>query len=177
MKTILAIDPGTSGGIAFFGVGPAVAYAMPATFGDTVALLREFAATAATEGHTIECVLERVGGFVGKGQPGSAMFRFGESFGFLQGVIQTLGIPLVLVRPQDWQKGFSLGTASSCANKRDWKNKLKDEAQRRYPHLKVTLATADALLLGTYHMNFPKQNHAAPCGDLASLLGGCSARK
>ena len=51
------------------------------------------------------------------------------------------------MRPQDWQKGFGLGTASACASKRIWKNKLKAEAQRRFPHLNVTLKTADALLI------------------------------
>ena len=31
--------------------------------------------------------------------------------------------------------------------KRDWKNRLKEEAQRRFPQLNVTLKTCDALLL------------------------------
>ena len=31
--------------------------------------------------------------------------------------------------------------------KRDWKAKLKAEAERRFPHLKVTFKTADALLI------------------------------
>lgn len=31
--------------------------------------------------------------------------------------------------------------------KRDWKNKLKDEAQRRFPKQNITLKTCDALLL------------------------------
>ena len=53
----------------------------------------------------------------------------------------------VLVRPQTWQKDFGLGTASRCASKSEWKNKLKAEAQRRFPHLGVTLQTADALLI------------------------------
>jgi hypothetical protein len=57
---------------------------------------------------------------------------------------------LVLVRPQVWQKGFGLGTASTCASKSEWKNKLKAEAQRRFPHLPVTLKTSDALLLLEY---------------------------
>ena len=83
----------------------------------------------------------------GKAQPGSAMFRFGEHFGFLKGVIQALEVRLVLVRPQVWQRGFGLGTASACASKTIWKNKLKAEAQRRFPHLNVTLKTADALLI------------------------------
>ena len=75
------------------------------------------------------------------------MFRFGEHFGFIKGVIQTLGVRLELVRPQVWQKAFGLGTASACASKTVWKNKLKAEAQRRFPHLNVTLKTADALLI------------------------------
>lgn len=120
---------------------------MPETEGDRVALLREVRDAAAVEGCELVCVLEQVGGFVGRGQPGSAMFRFGENFGFIKGVIQTLGIRLVLVRPQLWQKGFGLGTASSCASKNIWKNKLKAEAQRRFPHLNVTHRTADALLI------------------------------
>ena len=75
------------------------------------------------------------------------MFKFGENCGFMKGVVQTLGIKLELVRPQVWQKAFGLGTAAGCASKTVWKNKLKAEAQRRFPHLSVTLKTADALLI------------------------------
>jgi hypothetical protein len=78
------------------------------------------------------------------------MFKFGEGFGFLQGVIMSASTKLVLVRPQEWQKFFSLGTAAACTGKREWKNKLKSEAQRRYPQLDVTLKTADALLILDY---------------------------
>ena len=126
---------------------------MPKTEGDRVAVVREIREAAAVEGCELVCVLEQVGGFVGKGQPGSAMFRFGENFGFMKGVIQTLGIRLVLVRPQLWQKGFGLGTASACASKTIWKNKLKAEAQRRFPHLRVTHKTADALLILEYSIS------------------------
>ena len=166
MKITMAIDPGVSGGIAVFGPGKPFAYPMPDTAGDVLELLRELHQSAGLENADCECVLEQVGGFVGKRQPGSAMFKFGEGFGFLKGVIQTLRIPLELVRPQDWQKVFHLGTAAGCGGGKVWKNKLKAEAQRRFPHLKVTLATADALLLGFYHLNFRKQNNAAPCGEL-----------
>jgi hypothetical protein len=128
---------------------------MPETQGDLLALIREIKATADAECEPgrpsgLLCVLEEVSGFAGKAQPGSAMFRFGEHFGFVKGVIQALSIRLVLVRPQVWQKGFGLGTASACGSKTEWKNKLKAEAQRRFPHLKVTLKTADALLILEY---------------------------
>ena len=120
---------------------------MPETQGDLLERLREIKNVAGLEGDELVCVLEEVSGFAGKAQPGSAMFRFGEHFGFIKGVIQALEIRLVLVRPQVWQKGFGLGTASACASKTEWKNKLKAEAQRRFPQLKVTLKTADALLI------------------------------
>jgi hypothetical protein len=125
---------------------------MPETQGDLLSLVKEVkrAADLEDEGHLpsdLVCVLEEVSGFAGKAQPGSAMFRFGEHFGFVKGVVQALGVRLVLVRPQLWQKGFGLGTASACGSRTEWKNKLKAEAQRRFPHLNVTLKTADALLI------------------------------
>jgi hypothetical protein len=52
-----------------------------------------------------------------------------------------------MVRPQKWQKWLGLGRASGCGSPREWKNKLKAEAQRRFPYLNVTLKTADALLI------------------------------
>ena len=150
MRAIVAIDPGKSGGIAISRFGKVECYAMPETQGDLLALLRSFRVAADVEGHNLVCVLEEVSGFAGKAQPGSAMFRFGEHFGFVKGVIQALGIRLVMVRPQVWQKGFGLGTASVCHSKAEWKNKLKAEAQRRFPQLSVTLKTADALLILEY---------------------------
>ena len=147
MKVFIAIDPGVSGGIAVAMFGATVCHAMPATQGDVLELIRDLKRAADVECALCECVLEEVGGFAGKAQPGSAMFKFGEGYGFLKGVVQALGIKLVLVRPQVWQKSFNLGTASRCASKSEWKNKLKAEAQRRFPQLPVTLATADALLI------------------------------
>ena len=148
MKTILAIDPGLSGGMAVSQLWENGVLADAGDGGRPARLVREIKDAAAGRGvRDGLCVLEEVSGFAGKAQPGSAMFRFGENFGFIKGVIQTLGIRLVLVRPQVWQKGFGLGTASACASKTIWKNKLKAEAQRRFPHLRVTHKTADALLI------------------------------
>ncbi len=150
MRTIVAIDPGMSGGMAVRWFGKTDCWAMPQTQGDLLERLREIKSVAGLEGDELVCVLEEVSGFAGKAQPGSAMFRFGEHFGFIKGVVQALAIRLVMVRPQVWQKGFGLGTASACASKSEWKNKLKAEAQRRFPQLEVTLKTADALLILEY---------------------------
>jgi hypothetical protein len=145
--TTVAIDPGLSGGLAYKRDGqPAQAVAMPATEGDLVNVLRDIA----EEADEVVAIVEEVGGYIGKAQPGSSAFKFGRNFGFILGVLQTLGVRVELVRPQKWQKTLSLGSASGCASKTEWKNKLKAVAQRLYPHLKLTLATADALLILDY---------------------------
>ncbi len=136
-----------SGGLAVAQFGKTDCHAMPGTQGDLLELIGSIKSAADVEGAALVCVLEEVSGFAGQAQPGSAMFKFGEHYGFIKGVVQTLGIRLVLVRPQAWQKGFGLGTASNCTSKGQWKNKLKAEAQRRFPRLPVTLKTADALLI------------------------------
>lgn len=142
--TIIAIDPGASGGLAVHKSGtPVTAHAMPPTEAEVMHLLRELTPEPS------KCVafVERVGGFVGKAQPGARAFTFGRGFGFLLGVLQERGVRVELVLPHKWQKHFNLGTASACASPAEWKRKLRGEAQRRHPALKVTLSTADALLI------------------------------
>jgi hypothetical protein len=148
MKTRIGIDPGASGGIAWqHGDAKACAVKMPDTAGDLIELLRDIQFKAEQATDDCEAHVELVGGFIGKRQPGSAMFKFGKGAGVIEGALMALGVRVLLHRPQAWQKTFSLGTASQCATSTVWKNKLKAEAQRRFPHLKVTNATADALLI------------------------------
>ena len=75
------------------------------------------------------------------------MFTFGRGFGFLLGALMAMGIAVVLVKPQKWQKHFGFGTVKQSGGKGPWKRKLQAEAQRRFPGYDVTLKTADALLI------------------------------
>jgi hypothetical protein len=152
MNILIAIDPGQSGGIAVaYGTDVLNVMSMPPTEGDVHDVLAEVAAVALHEGWLVVAVIEEVGGYVGGGgQPGSAMFKFGRGFGFLLGVLAALKIRTELVRPQKWQAALSLGNSKSHASKTAWKNHLKAKAQKLYPNVKVTLATADALLLLEY---------------------------
>ena len=144
-KKYLAIDPGASGGLAWrTSEGTPKAQKMPETEGDILCLLRGFKHMETT------VILEEVGGYVGKAQPGSAMFVFGRNTGFLIGAIMALGFRLEMVRPQTWQKNLGIGNSRSCASKSEWKNKLKALAQRKFPELTITLATADAALILDY---------------------------
>ena len=137
----IAIDPGASGGMAIrFIDGKVIAYPYisEADFIDTIQTLPGPA----------EAYVEKVQGYIGgAGGPGSAMFSFGQSYGFILGVLMALQVPVKLVRPQEWQKRLSLGTSKSHASKSHWKRHLRGEASRRFPQLKVTLKTADALLI------------------------------
>lgn len=90
-----------------------------------------------------------------------ACFQLGRSYGFLRGCLVALGIPFVEVSPMKWQRALdcltpagppvkTLTTQQQAARKRDHKNAIKARAQQLYPHLDVTLATADALMLALY---------------------------
>jgi len=145
--TTTAIDPVLSGGIAYQRDGhPAQAAAMPATEGDLLNQLRGLVVGA----QEVVAVVEEVSGSVGKAQPGSGAFKFRRNFGFILGTLQTMRVRVELVRPQRWQKTLGLGSASACASKSAWENRLKARAQRLYPDLKPTLSTADALLILGY---------------------------
>lgn len=144
---IIAIDPGASGGIAWQNSdGGTTCIAMPSTQGDVLDALR--AIVAFHPG--IRAYVEQVGGYCGAGQPGSAMFRFGEGYGFILGCLAAMGVPAILVTPQRWQKALGCGTKGADRSKADWKRHLKSMAQRMYPNANVTLSTADALLLLSY---------------------------
>jgi hypothetical protein len=169
-KTIISIDPGEKGGIAFTDLEQIAAIKMPETEGDTLAQIRAIVASGG------ECVafLEEVGGYIDGLGSGPAMFNFGRGFGFILGSLQAMGVRVELVRPQKWQKALGLGTKEKTRGdysgmtdeqksveqkrvrslnakaKKDWKNKLKERAQQLHPTIEVTLSTADALLILEY---------------------------
>ena len=146
---LLAIDPGLSGGLAVHRPDAgASAFPMPPTEGDVVDTLRSLLVEGVTHAW-VENVPWVTGGKVSPASTG----KLQRNVGVLHGALLALGIPHTLVAPQDWQKPLRIGTRSGCATSTEWKNKLKAEAQRRFPGLTVTLATADALLLLDYARN------------------------
>lgn len=70
-------------------------------------------------------------------------FTFGQSYGFLRGLIVGALIPFEVVRPQKWQKVMGCLTGGD-------KNISKAAAQRLWPAVKITHANADALLIAEY---------------------------
>lgn len=96
------------------------------------------AAAAANPG--LVAVMEKVG-FHRPGNSAVATAKFARHCGHLEAALYSAGIPFVEVTPQKWMQ--SLGALP--ADKRERKRAIREEMARRFPHIKVTLAVADAL--------------------------------
>jgi hypothetical protein len=143
----IGIDPGASGGIAWSSPMGDRSAPLPKTLGDFREQVFEILGQQGFF-HAISqsvCYLESPPKFV-KAIPGSAVFVMAQSFGRIEGVLAAFKVPTVTVTPQAWQKAHGLGTRGEMTTTQ-WKNKLKARAQSLYPEEKVTLATADALLI------------------------------
>jgi hypothetical protein len=153
-KLYLGVDPGGSGGLAYAANDGSVkdigygAVGMPATLRD---LWHWFLDQSNRMMQTF-AIVEKVGGYMpgSKGNIGSAMFKFGYSAGALEAFLVAAGIPYELVTPGVWQKGLGIPSRKKTENKTQWKNRLKAAAQRLFPDVQVTLATADALLISDF---------------------------
>jgi hypothetical protein len=139
---VIAIDPGASGGIASVEGHLTVAIKMPDTDREIVDLFEPVVPKV-----TRTAYLEDLVKFTGRNMPSSSMATYAGNWGFIRGVLTAFGYRIVVVHPKTWQKALGLGSAKDCASKTVWKNKLKNRAEQLFPDIKVTLATADALLI------------------------------
>ena len=152
----LGIDPGNSGGIAaLLPDGTALTTPMPDTDLGILAWLEPFRGSSVA-------LIEQVTGFIGKrgrqtathgGQPGSHMFTFGRNVGALRMALVAIGLregeTYFSVTPQTWQKSYGLHREKTESDNH-WKNRLKQTAIHYFPDLRVTLKTADSLLIALY---------------------------
>jgi crossover junction endodeoxyribonuclease RuvC len=136
MKTIIGIDVGVNGGIAWIQDGKPCVEKMPETLADLWEMIELFQGM-----YYCKAYIEAVHSSPQMGVKSS--FTFGQGYGRLEMAITAAGIPFERVRPQVWQK------AMGCLTKGD-KNVSKRKAQELFPQLKITHATADALLIAEY---------------------------
>lgn len=69
------------------------------------------------------------------------------NFEHLKALIETAGIPYVLVHPASWQSKLKLRVRGVHEEKADRKRRYRATAAKLYPGINVTLWNADALLL------------------------------
>lgn len=147
---IIGIDPGKQGGIAVLHNNKLFVRKMPETPKEMLDTLKFFKDASK---NNLQVFMEKVQGLPGMG--GSAMFNFGQGFGWLQMALLALEIKSETVTPQKWQKEFQLGTKGSSTTA-VWKNKLKARAEQLYPEKKIFLWGADAILIAEYGRRFIK---------------------
>ena len=135
----VGIDPGKSGSVAMLN-----------EFGTVICVIRnelplsEIATKIAhaVRGFHATALIEKVNAMPKQGV--SSTFKFGESFGQLQGVIATCGIPFEFVLPRRWQQKMG------CLSGGD-KNVTKARAMALWPNQKITHKESDALLIAEYY--------------------------
>lgn len=141
MKTIIAVDPGVSGGLAIKQDDLIELHSMPETLSEMHRILAD------NRTKDSEIYIEDIPKFTGKNIPSSTTAVLFQSMGRLEGIAIALGYSLHRIPPKMWQEPLGLGKAKDCANSSEWKRKLKNKAAELYPTLEPTLKTADALLI------------------------------
>lgn len=136
----VGIDPGKSGGIVAMthdgGIHPELLWKMPESEHELHDIFRYY-----LDGQTSHAILERAQSMPKQGV--SSSFNFGVSYGFLRGLLIAFRIPFEIVQATTWQRYMH------CLTHGD-KNISKARALNLFPHLPITHATADALLLAKY---------------------------
>lgn len=151
---IIGIDPGLNGGICVFGCecrngSIAAPFSSMADIGMLLDTLRE--GKRFNEIHAY--VEEPPVFFKGAGGGLASQAKLHRNFGEYLGILMGLGISFETVSPQKWQKG--LPSLTKLAGK-ERKKALHNIAVQRFPYLKPTMKTCDAILIAEYGVKQPK---------------------
>jgi hypothetical protein len=139
---IVAFDPGKAGGASVLHANGSIELHSFKTESGYLEILEPLLSSS------YEVVIEDVPSFVSSATSNASSFKLGYNFGFIVGMSRAKGFPTHLIRPQAWQKGLSGLKPKMGYTER--KRMLKDNAIRLHPDLKITNATADAVLLMDY---------------------------
>jgi len=143
MRKIIGIDPGFNGGIAVLNADTAEVIevvAMPDTIADISDVIERHK-------DAMCAYIEIVHSMPKQGV--ASTFTFGKYYGYVQMAVQAHKVRCIDVQPSKWQAFFSL-KSDKGETKTQHKNRLKHRAQQLFPNVKITLATADALLIAEY---------------------------
>lgn len=163
---VIGIDPGANGGIAIFIPGdPVKAVKMPKDITELKDLLEYYAQT-----YKPIVFLEKLSvrpddvEIMPDGKPNMGkIYRIQKlmaNFEHLKALIETSGIPYVMVHPIEWQTSLKLRVKGVREEKSERKRRYAQKAQELYQSIKVTLWNSDAILImhfGRYALvNEPK---------------------
>lgn len=137
---VIGIDPGRSGGVAYFGIDYAAPLVLkmgqtPREIWDILRDLRDKA------GIPVRVMVESVHSMSSDGS--KSAFTFGKNNGHIEMALTGLDMSWEKVTPQKWQ------SAMQCMTHGD-KSVSRARAQALWPAVKFTDATADAALIAEY---------------------------
>jgi hypothetical protein len=155
LRITIGVDPGQSGAVAYLEDGDLRAvFDMPTvprrTGGHQVEPSQLASVVRSIRGlhpgaHVV-CIVEQVGAMPGQGV--SSMFRFGDSYGVIRGVLGALGIPIVHAPPATWKKALQLtGADKDLARTRaieTWPARAEDFRRKK------DVGRADAALIALW---------------------------
>lgn len=161
-KTIIAIDPGKSGGIAIYSDGRATASKMPSGIKEFDSILKSWDSTY----EDIIVFIEKVQAYgVGDDAPGK---KFGinkmlKNYNQLLASFEINRVKYVEVYPISWQSTLKLKKKAIKGQpketKTERKNRYKEYAERCFPEIeKVTHAIGDALCILQFSLVKIKQD-------------------
>ena len=156
-KKCIGIDPGKGGGIAVITNETVQIHNCPKTVEGMATLIGMCLSDVSA--NRVKVVVERVWAFPTDGRAGS--FTFGENYGQWQGILASHEVEPIFVTPKMWQSHFEIQKGL----KKDIRKKiLKQMAIDRCPNTKkITLKTADALLIAIYGVEaFLSHSNAKP---------------
>lgn len=135
----MGIDPGGSGGICIIKEDGGIfeLFKTPDTPAAFLSRLNRY------RGMNVRCLTEQV--YCRPTDGVKAAFGFGHTVGILHAVLASAVIEYQEIRPQVWQKHYV--TTGTKQDRKAHKNNLKERAIALFPDQKVTLWSADALLL------------------------------
>lgn len=139
----IGIDPGKRGGYCYIMDGQVTARPWDDNY-----FAQDMHLLAAMDDRLVACV-EKVGAMPHQGV--TSMFSFGQSFGFILGVLTAFGIPYQLVPPRKWKAEYGLLNTQKQAS--------VDVAKRLFPEVsllptercrKESDGMSDAVLMAEY---------------------------
>jgi len=167
LHKIIGIDPGVSGGIAVISKGGLKTYKIPTIkkkigkkeintmcISDVTFILKE-----ESKGKDVVVFIEKVQAWLSDEDDAGKRFAIQKmlaNYEQLKTVLTILGLKVVEVTPQRWQKG--LGFRNKGMLKAQRKKSYKTFAEKIHPDHKITLSTSDAVCVAEYGKLIVKQD-------------------
>lgn len=143
--TIIAIDPGTNGGVCVLHGTRVVLHGLPQSEHEAYQLVHGLCEVYKPDIAVVEWINPGMHG-VNK----SAISKLYGSYMASRMLLACCGLDFQTVMPVKWQRGLGITARGKKETTTNWKKRLKTRGQQLFPGARISLKTADALLLAAW---------------------------